>query len=68
MNRPFLDTEQLAEILPVTADALRYWRHIGRGPKHFRLGGKKVYYRPEDVDAWIDEQYKASNRPTHSVS
>ena len=33
MNRPLLDTEQLAEILPVTADTLRYWRHIGRGPK-----------------------------------
>jgi predicted DNA-binding transcriptional regulator AlpA len=59
---PLLDTDQLAEILPVTADILRYWRHIGKGPKSFKMGGKKVFYRQEDVDAWLEEQYQASNK------
>lgn len=68
MNRsPLLDTDQLAEILPVTADTLRYWRHIGKGPKSFKIGGKKVYYRQEDVDAWLEQQYQESNKPVHAA-
>jgi predicted DNA-binding transcriptional regulator AlpA len=64
---PLLDTDQLAEILPVTADTLRFWRHTGKGPKYFKLGGKKVFYRQEDVDAWIDEQYRKLNKPVHAA-
>jgi predicted DNA-binding transcriptional regulator AlpA len=69
---PLLDTDQLAEILPVTADTLRFWRHMGKGPKYFKLGGKKVFYRQEDVDAWMAEQYENSqyensNKPVHAA-
>lgn len=43
----------------VTASTLRWWRHEGkgRGPKSFRLGGKKVAYRKSDVDAWLEASY-----------
>jgi predicted DNA-binding transcriptional regulator AlpA len=68
MHRPsLLDTEQLAEQIPVTADTLRYWRHRGKGPRYFKLGGKKVFYRQEDVDAWLDEQYRNSDNPVHAA-
>jgi predicted DNA-binding transcriptional regulator AlpA len=37
---------------------LRYWRHIGYGPKSFKLGGR-VLYKANDVEQWIEEQYNA---------
>ena len=35
---------------------LRYWRHVGYGPKSFKLGGR-VAYKLEDVEQWIESQY-----------
>jgi hypothetical protein len=37
---------------------LRYWRHIGYGPKSFKLGGRVVYKR-QDVEQWIEDSYNA---------
>jgi predicted DNA-binding transcriptional regulator AlpA len=69
MNRlPMLDTDQLAELIRVSPDTCRYWRHIGKGPKYFKMGGRKVYYRQEDVDAWLEEQYGNVSRPEHSIA
>ena len=46
----------------VPVATLRYWRHLGnQGPRSFRLGGR-VVYKESDVDAWIDEQYTASEQ------
>lgn len=39
---------------------LRYWRHIGEGPKSFRLGRKLVMYFEEDLEAWLMDQYEES--------
>ena len=36
---------------------LRWWRHMGTGPKSFKLGARKVVYRKSDVVAWLDAQY-----------
>jgi predicted DNA-binding transcriptional regulator AlpA len=35
---------------------LRYWRHLGTGPRSFRLG-RRVLYRRDDLHAWIDAQH-----------
>ena len=42
---PMLDTDELAELIHITAPTLRYWRHMGKGPRYFRMGVRKVYYR-----------------------
>jgi predicted DNA-binding transcriptional regulator AlpA len=34
---------------------LRYWRHLGTGPRSFRLA-RRVVYRLADVRAWIEAQ------------
>jgi hypothetical protein len=39
--------------LPCSIHTLRWWRRIGRGPAFIRIGGR-VYYRPEDIDAFLD--------------
>ena len=31
---------------------LRYWRHLGTGPRRFRLG-RRVLYRTDDLHAWM---------------
>jgi hypothetical protein len=48
--------EELAERWKRPLSTLRYWRHIGYGPKSFKIGGR-VVYKVEDVERWIEEQY-----------
>jgi excisionase family DNA binding protein len=55
----YLTTQEVAEILRTSAETVRYWRHIGTGPKSFKAG-RRVLYAGEDVDAWIGEQRAAA--------
>lgn len=51
-------TPEAAEYLgDVAAGTLRYWRHIGYGPKSFKVGKKLVHYFEEDLDAFINDLY-----------
>ena len=54
-----LTSVEVAEIIRVPHATLRYWRHIGIGPKSFKMGPRRVLYRVEDVLAWVSEQYGA---------
>ena len=57
-----LDTEEVSELIHIAVPTLRYWRHMGKGPKCFSMGGRKVFYRREDVEAWAEEQYASNPR------
>jgi predicted DNA-binding transcriptional regulator AlpA len=46
----------LAKRLGRPLSTLRYWRHIGDGPRSFKIGGR-VCYKLEDVEQWIEAQY-----------
>jgi predicted DNA-binding transcriptional regulator AlpA len=46
----------VAEKLGRSLSTLRYWRHIGHGPRSFKIGGR-VAYRLEDVEQWIEQAY-----------
>mgnify|MGYP002355399842 CR=1 FL=1 len=52
-------TEEVSAKCRVPEPTLRWWRHVGTGPKSFRLG-RRVVYKRADVEAWIEEQYQAS--------
>jgi len=62
-DRIYLDhaTDELMTIDEVSAmvrapiATLRYWRHLGTGPKGFRVGRAVRYWR-QDVLAWLTEQ------------
>ena len=43
----------------VSASTLNRWRCEGRGPVFVKLGGR-VYYRPQDLLAWLDERSRQS--------
>ena len=47
-----LTITEAADLVRAPVATLRYWRHRGTGPRSFRLG-RRVLYRRDDVDAWI---------------
>ena len=51
-----LTITEAADLLRAPVATLRYWRHLGTGPRSFRLG-RRVLYRREDLHAWIDAQH-----------
>lgn len=53
-----LTIDEVAERLRKPAATLRYWRHISFGPPSAKFG-RDLRYRETDVQAWIDEQFKA---------
>lgn len=54
-----MTTAEVSEYLKTPEATLRYWRHQGTGPKFFRLGGKRLMARRQDVDAWLMGQINA---------
>ncbi len=50
-----LTITEAAEVLRAPVATLRYWRHLGTGPRSFRLG-RRVLYRRDDLHAWVDAQ------------
>jgi excisionase family DNA binding protein len=50
-----LTITEAAELLRAPVATLRYWRHLGTGPRSFRLG-RRVLYRRNDLQAWVDQQ------------
>lgn len=54
----YITTHEFAQLVRTSPETVRYWRHIGKGPKPFKLGRKVLYVRSQ-VEAWIDEARKA---------
>lgn len=52
---PLMTSSELCDYLHVPLRTVQDWRARGVGPKFFRIG-KRVYYRHDDVAAWIDER------------
>ena len=50
----YLTTADVATMLRTSAETVRYWRHIHKGPKSFKVG-RRVLYAREDVEAFIAE-------------
>lgn len=53
-HSPLLTTQQTADYLGVSANALGHWRSSGTGPRFVRIGAA-VRYRIVDVDAYITD-------------
>jgi hypothetical protein len=55
-NHNLLTITEAASIVRAPVATLRYWRHLGTGPRSFRLG-RRVLYRLDDLSAWINAQH-----------
>ena len=49
-----MTTTEAAKYLELSEATLKRWRSQGLGPKFFRLGQRKVRYRQDDLDEWLD--------------
>jgi excisionase family DNA binding protein len=53
-----LTFDETAAYLRTPVATLRYWRHLGTGPRGLRLG-RRVMFRREDVDGWLSNRLEA---------
>jgi predicted DNA-binding transcriptional regulator AlpA len=60
MTDRVLTLEQVAERTGRPLATHRYWRHLGIGPKTFKLG-RRVVALEGDADRWIIEQRGAAD-------
>ncbi|WP_407080795.1 helix-turn-helix transcriptional regulator [Corynebacterium glyciniphilum] len=40
----------------MTPKTLSNWRGRGKGPSYVRVGQRGIFYRIEDLDAWLSSQ------------
>ena len=50
-----MSMQEVADIVRVPVSTLRYWRHLGTGPRSFRIG-RSVRYWHTEVFHWLEEQ------------
>lgn len=58
-EQEYLTTPEVAAKVRRPSETVRYWRHIGVGPRSFKVG-RGVLYAREDVERWIAEQRAAT--------
>ena len=54
-----LTLAEACKLLRIPEGTLRYWRHLGAGPRSFKIGRHVRYWRT-DLVLWLTEQ---TNRP-----
>ena len=57
-----LTTVEVANMIRVPIATLRYWRHLGSGPRSFKMGPRRVMYRESDVTNWVQQQYNSTTQ------
>lgn len=57
-----LEPEEVAELLGVSVTTLAAWRHQGTGPAFTKIGGKRVAYAAEDVEAYLQGQKRQGTK------
>jgi len=62
-----LTIAEVAGILRTLVASLRYWRHLGTGPRNFRVG-RGIRYRHSDVVVWLQDQEQIDNVGAHASS
>lgn len=56
---PYLTTEEVAERYRTAPSTVRYWRHVGTGPKG-TLFGRRVLYKLSACITWEQEKERAT--------
>jgi excisionase family DNA binding protein len=50
----YMTTAEVADTVRTPIETVRYWRHVNKGPKSFKVG-RRVLYAVEDVEAWLEK-------------
>jgi hypothetical protein len=62
-DEDFLTLPEVAEILRVPVNTLRWWRQRGDGPPFFKVG-RHLVTTIGDLRAWIQEQKQQATGPS----
>jgi hypothetical protein len=62
-DEDFLTLPEVAEILRVPVNTLRWWRQRGDGPPFFKIG-RHLVTTIGDLRAWIQEQKQHATGPS----
>ena len=62
-DEDFLTLPEVAEILRVPVNTLRWWRQRGAGPPFFKIG-RHLVTTIGDLRAWIQEQKQPATGPS----
>lgn len=62
MAERFMTTAEVAEMCRTPAETVRFWRHVGKGPKSFKVG-RRVLYAAEDVESWLAKARQSAVGP-----
>jgi DNA-binding transcriptional MerR regulator len=55
LDQEIMTREEVAALLRIPPDTLRYWQYTDKGPASVRIG-KYRRWRRADVLSWIDDQ------------
>ena len=58
-ERGYKTEKQTSDLLGVAPLTLKAWRVSGKGPRYFKIG-RWIFYRQDDLDAWIEGQARVS--------
>jgi len=56
---PIIQAPEVSALTGAPEGTIRYWAHVGKGPRSFKLGRRRVWRRSV-VLAWIAEQEEAT--------
>lgn len=63
--RKVLSTKEAGPYIGVAYSTLCKWRVLGEGPKHHRLGKRRVGYLIEELDRWLADRVRSSTSDRH---
>lgn len=59
-HRKLATDAEFCEYTGLTRGQSAQLRYLGRGPKFIKITGRQVRYRWEDIEAWIENNTRAS--------
>jgi predicted DNA-binding transcriptional regulator AlpA len=59
--------DEIASVLNISPATLAGWRCVGRGPRYIKQG-RFVRYREQDVDEWLQRQFKEESSRSRPAS
>jgi excisionase family DNA binding protein len=46
----YMTTTEVADLLRTPSETVRFWRHVGKGPRSFKVGRRVLYARADVLD------------------
>lgn len=54
----YMTVKEFSQLARIPESTCLWWRHVGRGPRSFKVG-RRVLYKRADVMAFIEQAYNA---------